>query len=70
MRIHASPLDLPQFLPFLQNKICGQCCGYEMFIPDRIQGTKRFPDSESGSGSASKNLSILTQKIVSKLSEI
>jgi hypothetical protein len=36
------------------------------FIPN--PGSKRFPDQ--GSGSASKNLSILTQKIVSKLSEI
>ncbi len=33
-------------------------------------GSKRFPDLGSGSASASKNLSILTQKIVSKLPEI
>jgi hypothetical protein len=35
----------------------------------RIQGQKG-PDPVSGSASASKNLSILTQKIVSKFSEI
>ncbi len=33
-------------------------------------GSKRFPDPGSGSASASKNLRILTQKIVSMLSEI
>jgi hypothetical protein len=48
-----------------------QCCGSGMFIPDPNffqLGTrvKKFPDP----GSASKNLSILTQKLVSKLSEI
>jgi hypothetical protein len=50
-----------------------QCCGSRRFIPD--PGSEFFaswirifciPDP----GSASKNLSILTQKIVSKLSEI
>ncbi len=46
-----------------------QCCGSGFFpslIPD--PGSKRFPDP--GSTSASKNLNILTQNIVSKLSEI
>jgi hypothetical protein len=40
------------------------------FFPSRVPdpGSKRFPDPVSGS--ASKNLSILTQKIVSKLSII
>jgi hypothetical protein len=43
-----------------------------MFIPDPDfsipdPGSKSFPDPENGS--ASKNISILTQKIVSKLSE-
>jgi hypothetical protein len=40
--------------------------GSEFFFPSRIPdtGSKRFPDP--GSGSALKNLSILTQKIVSK----
>jgi hypothetical protein len=54
-----------------------QCCGTEIFIPDpgseffpsRIPdpGSKRFPDPGSGSAAASRNLSILTQKTVSKL---
>jgi hypothetical protein len=41
-----------------------------IFFPFRIsdKGSKRFPDP--GSASAYKNLSILTQKVVSKLSEI
>jgi hypothetical protein len=45
--------------------------GFEL-IPSRIQdlGSKKFPDSGSLSASASKNLSILTLKIVSKLTEI
>jgi hypothetical protein len=49
-----------------------QCCGSGMFIPDPnfFPGSIRFPDPGSGSGSASKNLSILTQKIVSTLSKI
>ncbi len=45
--------------------------GYESFtsrIPD--PGPKIFPDPWSGFASASKNLSILTPKIVSTLSEI
>jgi hypothetical protein len=37
------------------------------FFPSPDTGLKRFQDP--GSGSASKYLSILTQKIVSKLSE-
>jgi hypothetical protein len=41
---------------------------FPTLIPD--PGSKRFPDLESGSASASKNLSILTQNVVSKLSEI
>jgi hypothetical protein len=58
----------------------GQCCGSWMipdhrseFFPSRIPdpGSKRVEDPGSGSASASekKNLSILTQKIVYKLSE-
>ncbi len=48
-----------------------QCCGSGMFIPDLSffhlgSRVKKIP----GPGSASQNLSILTQKIVSKLSEI
>jgi hypothetical protein len=45
-----------------------------MFIPDpnfsfpEKYGVKKFPDP--GSGSASKNISIFTQKVVSMLSEI
>jgi hypothetical protein len=45
--------------------------GSEFFpspIPD--PGSKSFPDPRSGSASASKTLSILTQKIVSKRSKI
>jgi hypothetical protein len=58
------------------------CCGSGIFIPDPGSeffhpvpgslldpGSKRFPDPESGFASASKNLSIFTQKIVSKISE-
>ncbi len=52
-----------------------ECCGpgclswIRIFqIPDSRSRVKSFPDP--GSASASKNLSILTQKIVSKLSEI
>jgi hypothetical protein len=50
-----------------------QCCGSGMFIPDpnffhHGSRVKKLPDP--GSASASKNLSILTQNIVSKLSEI
>jgi hypothetical protein len=51
-----------------------QCCGSGMFI--LVPGSEFFSIPDSGSfsipdpGSASKNLSILTQKIVSKLSEI
>jgi len=51
---------------------CRQWCGSGMFIPD--PGSEFFPSwirnfSISNSGSSSKNLSIFTQKIVSKLSE-
>ncbi len=52
------------------DKICfKQCCGSGMFMPDPNffhpgSGVKEIP------GSASKNLSILSQKIVSKLSEL
>jgi hypothetical protein len=48
-----------------------QCCGSGMFIPDPNffhpgSRAKKIP----GSASASKNYSILTQKILSKFSEI
>jgi hypothetical protein len=39
-----------------------------MFIPDTRSRVKKIPDP--GSGSASKNLIIVTQKIVSKVSDI
>ncbi len=50
-----------------------QCCGSGMFIPD--PGSEFYPSlirifSIRDPGSASKNLSILNQKFVSKLSEI
>jgi hypothetical protein len=43
-----------------------------MFIPDPGSDpeSKRLPEPESGSASSSKNLNILTQNMVSKLSEI
>ncbi len=53
-----------------------QCCGSGMFNPDPNfsipdPGSKIFPDPRSRSASTSKNfLSILTQKIVSTLTEI
>ncbi len=45
-----------------------QCCGYGMFIPD--PGSEFFSSRILDAGSVSKNLSILTQKIAFKLSEI
>ncbi len=51
-----------------------QCCGSRMFIPDPGSDffPSRIPDPDPNfsipdPGSASKNLSILTQKMVSKL---
>ncbi len=46
----------------------GQCCGCWKFIPDHGSWKRIF--SITDPGTASKNLSILTQKIVCKLSEI
>ncbi len=71
LSLRTSLCDTGSFHSFFLNcNVAG--CGSGMFIPDpnffhpgsRTQGQK-----DSGSGSASKNLSILTQKIVSKLSE-
>jgi hypothetical protein len=59
---------------FLSNRTTDQCCGSGMFIPD--PGSDFFPSrirtvSIPDPGSASKNLSILTQKkLVSKLQKI
>jgi hypothetical protein len=53
---------------------CNQSCGSGMFIPGPESDFFSIPDpgskSDADPGSASKNLSILTQRIVSKLSEI
>jgi hypothetical protein len=50
-----------------------QCCGSGMFIPDPnffYPGSELFPSRMPDSGSASKNIIILTQKNLSKLSEM
>jgi hypothetical protein len=47
-----------------------QCRGYEMFVPDfpsRIPDQKRL---DRAPGSATMNFEFLTQKIVTRLSEI
>ncbi len=54
---------------------CMQCCGFGMFIPDPNffhpgYRVKKIPDPESGSASKNWSTVFLTQKIVSKLSEI
>ncbi len=66
------PVPVPQHWFYLHMK---QCCGSGMIIPDPKffhsgSWIKGFTDPGSRSASASKNLSILTQKNVSKLSVI
>ncbi len=73
VRLHQSDYQIktPTSLPWPDKR--KQCCGSKLFIPDPdpnffFSGSraKKIP----GSTSTSKDLGILTQKIVSKLSEI
>jgi hypothetical protein len=62
-------------LHFIQGPRFGnwQCCGSGMFVPDPNffqSGSRVKKIPVPGSGSASKNLSIVYSKIVSRLSEV
>jgi hypothetical protein len=65
-------IETIKYIENLKKNISAQCCGFGIFIPDPDQNffhpgfrAKKLLDP----GSVSKNLSILTQKIVSKLLE-
>ncbi len=62
IRYHKSSVADPECLSCIPDPIFS--------IPDPGSRVKKIPEPRSGSASASKNVSILTQNIVSKLSEI